>query len=89
MIHMMTQLIVVTFLASASAGSLELIIPALLALKDVAASSLLLSVLESYFSPDDKLSCKKRFHNQSELVKYLIDLITHLMHPGRGLRNNG
>ena len=59
MIHMMTQLSVVTLLASASAGSWKLIIPALLALKDVAASSLLLSVLESYFSPDYKLSCKK------------------------------
>ena len=59
MIHMMTELIVVTFLAPSSAGSWEHIIPALLALKDVAASSLLLSVLKPYFSPDYKLSCKK------------------------------
>ena len=66
MIHMMIVTIVITFLAPASAGplgrgpgGLKHIIAALLSLSDAAAAaSLLLPVLESYFAPDDKLSCK-------------------------------
>ena len=69
MVHMMIVIIVITFLAPASeAGPLwrgpaswKHIIVALLALRDAgaAAASLLLSVLESYFAPDYKLSCNK------------------------------
>ena len=70
MVHMMIALIVITFLAPPSGGLLTLwprgpggekhSIAALLALRDAAAAaSLLLSVLESYFAPDYKLSCNK------------------------------
>lgn len=61
MIHMMIATIVITFLAPASAGPLwrgpgrlKHSIAALLSLSDAAAAaaSLLLPVLESYFSPD-------------------------------------
>lgn len=64
-IHMMIALIVITFLAPTSGGLMSLwprgpggekhSIAALLALRDAAAASLLLSVLESYFAPDYKL----------------------------------
>lgn len=64
MAHMMMAIIVITFLAPASAGlwrgpgSLKDISTALLVLKHTtaAAASLLLSVLESYLASDNKLS---------------------------------
>jgi len=64
MAHMLMAIIVITFLASASAGlwrgpgSLKDISTALLVLKHTtaAAASLLLSVLESYLASDNKLS---------------------------------
>ena len=73
MVHMMIAIIVITFLAPASAGlwrgpgSLKDVSTALLVLEHTAAAaaaaSLLLSVLESYLASDNKLSCKKMFYD--------------------------
>ena len=68
MVHMMIAIIVITFLAPASAGlwrrpgSLKDISTALLVFEHTTAAvaaSLLLSVLKSYLASDNKLSCKK------------------------------